>query len=239
MKNILALFLVIWVLFPNIAFGDEVCGELKTIINYKVLEIPWDISIDEFLPIAHEKTGVMFERQKRQANSGEKCTSPEGLQFSVFGFPALSMEAFFSEDTKKYNDLGISFLESPNSMQLEPLFLLFQGLANALMEKYGEPIFQYVNIMDDDAEKRPFFSVSLPSLENWCKLDTFSQICKQEDTVWFQLFFNNIVLECQVMNLEENYNAHIILMAHYYSPPLQTTPLNALPYAEYLRQIEK
>ena len=137
MKRSIAFLLVTFLLVPVFTLAESTS---PPVINHEIWGIPWGISLEEFHPLAYEKTGMTFIPTSEEGYYGEIIYQADLTQnVSILGYPTIYIKAYFLRDTKRLVTIRTVFNYAsfmPDSNYTLPMYL---NLWNQLMALYGEP----------------------------------------------------------------------------------------------------
>lgn len=108
-------------------------------INHEIWGIPWGISIDEFLSLAREKTGVDFVLGPPLSESNINYRSTKKQSITIMGYPIQYIDVTFSKENGNYEFLYADYDLGDFATDANSVSTLYVNLFNALFEKYGPP----------------------------------------------------------------------------------------------------
>ena len=204
MKRFLASFLAFVLITSMVPFGFATTqvGSVPTLIpitNHEIWGIPWGISMDEFIEIAYQNTGIVFEPYINEDGTIDSCLSTTGQDIVILGHDAIYVTASFSKETQAYQAIHICFINSTSRASGETFISFYESLAADVSTRYGQSSLSFLSCWDEKNEP-----LSFPLPWNGSQLDTDQllaimnqnpqQIAEQIAFMQLETYFNNIML---------------------------------------------
>ena len=188
MKRILASFLAFALvagLFP-LAFSED-----DTSSVHEIWGIPWGVSMDEFIDIAYQNTGLRFSPR---GDDAVQCTIASSQRNAkIYGYSIRSATAYFSKDTLAYESLRVYLIDATRFVPFQTAVSTFNNVFNSLLSRY--PLFQepYFHLIRPDGPSG-FHYFQLPLIENQIDQTALETICQNEASITISTKFDNITL---------------------------------------------